>query len=247
MPGSPLHPGITVADLTDATVTGNGVFDILMKSARAHLEAEFKKGHIKGTEYATVYLGSMQEVLRTSMEFLLQKSKVGWESQILEQALLKAKVDLEKVNLEREMLEASMPKIAAEVALLQQQVQTAIQQRLLVVAQICNTEAQTAATLASIEKNTAEINLLNKKADTESAQTQNNGVAPDSVIGQQKALYAAQRDGFDRNAEHQAAQLMVSSWQVRRTTDEDTTVDNNMLNDVAISRAVSKMLNGVGA
>ena len=67
---------IAVTDLTQSTLDGTGVFDVLMRATKAHLEAEYNKNRIKGAEYATVYLGSLEPVLRTSLDFLLQKQKL---------------------------------------------------------------------------------------------------------------------------------------------------------------------------
>jgi hypothetical protein len=70
----------------------------------------------------------------------------------------------------------------------------------------------------------------------------------DSVVGRQKALYQAQTDGFTRDAEQKAAKLLVDTWSVRRTTDEGTVADGtNMLNDATVGRAITKLLDGVGA
>ena len=41
---------ITLDDLTTATVEGSGVFDVLMRANKAHLEQEFKLNRIKGTD-----------------------------------------------------------------------------------------------------------------------------------------------------------------------------------------------------
>ena len=57
---------ITTADLTSATLDGQGVFDVLMKAAATHLESEFSKNRIKGAEYSEVYLGAMTQVLQTA-------------------------------------------------------------------------------------------------------------------------------------------------------------------------------------
>jgi hypothetical protein len=68
------------------------------------------------------------------------------------------------------------------------------------------------------------------------------------VLGKQKLLYAAQTNGFTRDAEQKAAKILVDSWNVRRTTDDATVADsNNMLNDVTIGRFVNKLAAGVGA
>ena len=66
---------ITLSDLTIAQINGTGVFDVLMQAANEHLQQEFKLGRIKGAEFATVYLGSLEHVLRESVNFLLQKDK----------------------------------------------------------------------------------------------------------------------------------------------------------------------------
>ena len=54
----PTPTPIALADLTTSLVDGEGVFDVLMRANKAHLEQEFIKGRIKGPEYAQVYLGS---------------------------------------------------------------------------------------------------------------------------------------------------------------------------------------------
>ena len=45
---------IAVTDLTQSTLEGTGVFDVLMRATKVHLDAEFAKNRIKGSEYATV-------------------------------------------------------------------------------------------------------------------------------------------------------------------------------------------------
>ena len=48
---------ITNEDLTTKVVDGTGIFDELMTAANAHLDSQFKKERITGTQYAEVYLG----------------------------------------------------------------------------------------------------------------------------------------------------------------------------------------------
>ena len=66
---------VTLPELTTAQVSGTGVFDTLMRAQKEHLEQEFKAGRIKGSDYATVYLGSMQATLNGAIQFLLEKDK----------------------------------------------------------------------------------------------------------------------------------------------------------------------------
>jgi hypothetical protein len=211
---------ITTADLTSATLDGQGVFDVLMKAAATHLESEFSKNRIKGAEYSEVYLGAMTQVLQTATQFLLTKQKADLEAQLL----------------------------TKQIALVEQQRLNAVTENTVLVAQECKLRAEYDLTMANILRTNEEIALLTQKTATERGQTQALGVDPDSVLGRQKSLYAAQSDGFKRDAEQKATKIMVDSWNVRRTTDEGTVADGtNMLNDQAVGRAVTKLLAGVGA
>ncbi len=75
---------LTIANLTtniatSATnvVTGDGVFDDLMETANAHMDAQFKLGRITGTDYATVYLGVMQTVIQQAAAYVLGQEKTN--------------------------------------------------------------------------------------------------------------------------------------------------------------------------
>ncbi len=210
---------VPLSDLTQASLTGGGAFDVLMRATKEHLEAEYRAGHIKGTEYATVYLGSLTQVMQTALAFILAKQKTDLEAQLLQKQI--ELTNQQRINAEVEMtvLQAQKCKLDAEFDLIKEQ------------------------TL----KGAAETALLAQKVVTERAQTLAVGVDADSVLGKQKALYQAQTDGFTRDAEQKAAKLMVDSWNVRRTTDEGTVADStNKLADHYVGGAVAKLLNGVG-
>jgi hypothetical protein len=211
---------ITNADLTTTEVGGTGVFDVLMKASAAHLEAEFAKNRIKGTEYSEVYLGAMTQVLQTATQFLLTKQKADLEAQLL----------------------------VKQIALAEQQRLNAVTENTVLVAQECKLRAEYDLTMANITRTNKETELLTQKVASEKAQTLATGVDADSVLGRQKGLYVAQTNGFVRDAEQKAAKLMVDSWNVRRTTDEATSANTtNKLDDAAVGRAVTKLLDGVGA
>jgi hypothetical protein len=72
-------------------------------------------------------------------------------------------------------------------------------------------------------------------------------VDADSIIGRQKALYEAQTLGFGQEAKHKAAQLMISTYNIRRTTAEDEPAnEENKLMDEFIGAAVGEMFESVG-
>ena len=93
----------------------------------------------------------------------------------------------------------------------------------------------------------AEIALLERKELVEKAQIDGTVFDADSVLGKQAALYAQQAAGFQRSAEQKAAELLLDTWQIRKTTD-DTGVnadDQNRLHDLYIGGAVKTLLEGV--
>jgi hypothetical protein len=211
--GDPAAVKLPITDLTTGAVAGAGVFDKLMAAMRAHLELEFTSNRIRGPEYATVYLGSMEAALKSGMDFLLQQHLGSLEIQLAKQKVANA------------ILEAKV-----------------------LIAQECKLRAEYDVLLETQLKTAEEKLLLAQKVVTERAQTQPTGVDADSVIGRQKQLYVAQSTGFTRDAEQKAAKLMADTWNVRRTTDDATAANGtNMLDDAAVGRAITKLLDGVGA
>lgn len=232
---------IAVTDLTLATLEGTGVFDVLMRANKAHLEAEFNKNRIKGAEYATVYLGSLTQVMQTALQFLLTKEKTDLEAQLLQKQILLAQAQIDKTASEKLQVEA-------QTQLINQQKINAITENTVLIAQECKLRAEFDLIMSNVLKSNQETTLLTQKVATERAQVTALGVDADSVVGRQKALYVAQTNGFVRDAEQKAAKLMVDTWNVRRTTDEGTVADSvNNLNDAAVGRAVTKLLAGVQA
>lgn len=239
---------IPVAEYTEAKVDGVGVFDVLMKATAAHLEQEFNKTRIRGPEYATVYLGAIESVQRTALEFLVQQNKLAIEAQVLQTQL-----EIAKINLQ--IAQQNLLKIPAEIALLEaqakltnQQAANAIIEGTVLTAQKCKLDAEYDVLVGTKLKVVAETSLLNQKVATEKAQTIGAGIDPTSVVGKQITLYTAQADGFKRDAEQKAAKIMIDTWNVRRTTDEGTDANTvNKLDDPAIGRAVDVMLTGINA
>ena len=233
-------PKVTLSDLTVATLAGTGVFDTLMRAAKAHLDQEYTNNRIKGADYATVYLGSLTQVMAQSVAFLLAKDKAQYDAQLIAAQvelaeanirLTEAKIALEVANLP--LLEAQTAKILREVEMMDLQESLLNAQINLTTAQKTSTDAQSA--------------LVIQKTITEKAQTQDGDVDENSVVGKQKNLYTAQTNGFLRDSEQKVAKLLTDSWVVRRTTDEGTLAGNqNLLKDETIGLAIQKMMAGVG-
>lgn len=132
-------------------------------------------------------------------------------------------------------------KVTLEAQLIEQQIELIRQQRVNLLDDLTTNTAQRS-------KLASELTLLAQKTITEKAQVESAGVATDSVIGRQKAVYAGQAEGYIRDAEQKAAQIMVQTWNTRMLSDSDVTnYDSvNKIADVYVGGAVSKMLTGVG-
>lgn len=210
---------ITTADLTTKSLTGTGVFDELMASVNVHLQNEYSAQRIRGPEYATVYLGAMQTVMQQSIAFLLAKEKAEKDTALVEEETLFVTQQKANAVINGTVLTAQKCKLDAEFDLIQDQ-------ELKVV---------------------AETALLTQKKVTEQAQTSSTAIDTASVIGKQISLYAAQTDGFARDAEQKAAKIMVDTWNVRRTTDETTDADStNKLDNTNIGQVITKLKAGIG-
>ncbi len=86
MPTQPPLEPLTIPELTTATnantsVTGEGVYDVLMNSVRAQVYEEYEQGRITGQEYSEVYLGATQSALGLALEFLMKKDLVPLEAE----------------------------------------------------------------------------------------------------------------------------------------------------------------------
>jgi len=122
---------LTIAELTEKSLTGAGAFDVLMAAAVPHLEKEFTAGRIRGPEYSEVYLGLVNQVMQIALSFVLQKRKNDLEAQVLEETIQNAKLQGRvlvaeecKSRAEFDLLQANTLKAAQEILLLTQKVAT---------------------------------------------------------------------------------------------------------------------------
>lgn len=252
---------ITVADLTSKTVGGDGVFDTLMEAVKAHLVQEYKGARIKGSEYATVYLGSLTEVLARSTEFLLTKDKVALELELLEIQKETLAIEKEKVANERDLVAAQVRKVNAEVNLaifekdrieaqtdlLKQQKLNAERENSILAKQLLKLDADILLSGNQAQKVLADKALIDQKKITEVAQVNGQDVAPHSAIGYEMLLRERQADGFLRDAEQKASNIMSNIWSVQRSTDNGFTVDGTGFTNTEIGRVIERLRQGVGA
>ena len=126
---------VDITNLTHATIDGNGVFDVLMRTVNAHLQKEWTANRLKGTEYSTVYLGALESTMNTSLQFLLAKDKLNAELAILEQQLVNLKDELLTNAQQRSNLVTEQARIAAQTAQINAETLNVPKQGLLIDAQ----------------------------------------------------------------------------------------------------------------
>ena len=99
---------LTVEDLTQSKLDGSGVFDVLMKSVRAHLRDEYDKGRITGADYTKSYISLTQAVIGGSIQFLLSRDQAYWAAVQGQIGSIAGRVQLQtaKVNYQQVILEA---------------------------------------------------------------------------------------------------------------------------------------------
>lgn len=237
---------LNITDLTLKTLNGTGVLDQMLATMRVHLGEQFEKERIQGTEYAEVYLGAFQSTLAAAIQFLLARRKLG-----LDLKLQEAQISL--TTAQEDQIRAEMQKIPYEIQALQKQLELADKQIAQADKQLELTEAQIQVQLKQLDlmaeqlkQAEAQTEYYKQRTITEKAQTQAGVAATGSVIGTQITLMNKQADGYDRNAEQQAAQIWANTWNVRRQTDEDTIADaTNHLSDADLGKVMTKLAQGI--
>ena len=134
---------VTLEQLTEVNLEGDGVFDKLMQAMDQHIQREYKGNRITGDQYAKVYTDVSTAVLGQSVSFLLQKDQAKWaaitaqmQARIAEIQATEALINLEKTKVEAQQAVFEMQNAGAQYALTKMQVANAD-------AAYCLTQAQT--------------------------------------------------------------------------------------------------------
>lgn len=90
--------GFNVDELTEGSLTGKGVLDVLLQTLRLHLDREFTSGRITGTAYATVYSQAITAFLAQAAQYALSKAKLPLELQLLEKQITLAQKQQDQIT-----------------------------------------------------------------------------------------------------------------------------------------------------
>lgn len=232
---------INIDQVTEVNLQGSGDFDKLMRTVSLHLVSEFEKGRINGTDYSTVYLGAMTQVLGQAIQFTLtkdeaskraellvaEKAQTEKQTELLEAQRLNALDELDYRIKQKLLLDEEIKLKAAQTKQVEEETKLLIERILiskeelkikqqevnLAIIRLQQAEIEKELTLAQRDKALQEVLLLAQKLVTEKAQVQDavDGAAIAGVIGKQKALYTAQTDGFTRDAEQKATKILLDA------------------------------------
>lgn len=158
---------------------------------------------------------------------------VTQETKVASEKLL---VDAQKLKVDSDVLvnNAQISKLNADTSYVGQQEANAVIQGTVLTAQELKVDAETA--------------LLNQKKFTEEAQILDtvDGNAVVGVVGKQKDLYTAQRDGFIRDAEQKLSKMVIDAWSVRSTVDPATMTSPSGIADADLTQVLNVAKQGIG-
>ena len=197
---TPAWDTIPVEEFTEAKIGGTGIYDVLMKANAAYMEQEYNKSRLRGPEYASVYLGMIDNTMRTALEFLVQSNKLALEAQTMQIQLEIAQIQKEQAQVALEIAQLQKLKVPAEIALLEAQALQVKQQTLNLTAEALNIPKQglriDAETAQSKQQTT---NLITQELQIKSQtnlidQQKLNAVIEGTVLTAQKCKLDAEYD-----------------------------------------------------
>ena len=114
---------LTLEELTEKIVDGNGAFDGLMTAMKKHLQVEYEGGRITGQEYSKTYIALTESALAQASQFLLQRDASFWSgvaaqqnAQLAKIQTIKARVELETAKVQLAMVQVQARNSEAEYA-----------------------------------------------------------------------------------------------------------------------------------
>ena len=185
---------LDVQELTTKQLNGTGVFDVLMSTSSIHIKEEYDKGRIRGQEYAQVYLGAMQAVLATSVEYLNRSKLLGIEianqekqgllieaqtalteaqaNQVIQETTLKLPAEIANINASTALSDANKDRVVEELTLIPLQGNLLTAQTTQVGAETILTNKRVDQLTQELAKIPVEVQLLESQVLTQNAQNQ---------------------------------------------------------------------------
>ena len=212
-------------DLTTVSLTGSGVFDILMQTSVLHLKREMQEGRITGASYTQAYMAAMQYAMQNAVQFVTSSKQINGQLHLLEQQTLTETQNTQFVE----------QKIVTEKAQTTDEVDT--------VPVAGTVKAQTDQIRSVTAQNNASTALIEQKRITEAGQTTNNTAG---ILGAQQQLYIAQKEGFEFDKVYKFASKLSDVWISRLSLDTVSDIGAAGMGDASILAAINELRSAVG-
>ena len=207
---------INISQVTTTLTTGDGVFDVLMRAVDAHLDKQYTSGRIKGTEYATVYLGSLTAVLQQAMAFVLAEQEAEKKLDLLDKELL---VKTEQIAASQAETAVKQAQSASQIALqgaqkLSIEGELSIKQNELSLKQAQSAKdllVKDEQILASNTDRTLKTAQSNKDLETKAEQisaSQIGSAIKQQLANKQESVYDKQSKSFDQDYKYKMAKSL---------------------------------------
>lgn len=227
-------PDQDISSLTTREVDGDGAFDWIMSTIKAHLGEQYELNRITGDQYAKAYIELTTAASEAAIQFVLQNNQNYWQAVQAQSLARKAEIDAVKAAVE---LEVTKQQLAAAV----QQTKTLQAQHVLTQMQIANEDAkydlakaQTVLVETQVDLTQEQIEMTKEQKEAQRGQTSDtrtDGITPvKGMIGKQKDLYEQQVTAYKRDSEAKFGKLLLDGWITQKTMDEGLQAPNQMTN-----------------
>jgi hypothetical protein len=224
-------PRLTNDDLTTKQVDGDGTFDYLMSSVKAHLMVEFKNNRITGAEYVKAYIALTEAAMQNATQYLIQRDGAFWQAATAQMNLLTARAQLaiakaQFVNQKFDALTAKANYALTKLKLstesvtyctAQYNLSTMLpQQYVLLTEQIAGAKEQTKLT-------TGQIKLTGEQMESQRSQTtdtRSDGLPVTGLTGKQKAMHEQQRLLLLEQTTNQVEQTKLTTGQIKLVAEQ---------------------------
>ena len=224
-------PRLTNDDLTTKQVDGDGTFDYLMSSVKAHLMVEFKNNRITGAEYVKAYIALTEAAMQNATQYLIQRDGAFWQAATAQMNLLTARAQLaiakaQFVNQKFDALTAKANYALTKLKLstesvtyctAQYNLSTMLpQQYVLLTEQIVGAKEQTKLT-------TGQIKLTGEQMESQRSQTtdtRSDGLPVTGLTGKQKAMHEQQRQLLLEQTKGQVENTKLTTGQIKLVAEQ---------------------------
>ena len=230
-------PTIAITEVTEGTLTGNGVFDKLMATVTAHLNDQYTKGRITGAEYATVYLGAVQSAMQQSVSFVLGEQQAELALTQLNDTLVTTAKQREEINSRIVLVDTQVQEQLDGTLRANTQLQDALTTSLKQRVQIDNQIDLIHVQMAEGVDGTTRANTQLQDSFTTAVKQREQIV---SAVALSTAQVAEQSAATTRNNSQSTQDLLVKASQVLKMTSERGVLDKKVLTEAQQTILVTK-------